>query len=267
MRGNSVTTALSGTVPEVLIPVLIVVTGLGDPVFVVALAMLVYWFGPRYDLLDRRTGATVLAVSFVALAATMLLKAGFAMPRPPADVMLIPEDGGGFPSGHATGAAATYAALAVFLDRWSRTLRYRLAAVVVVVVALSRVLLGVHYVVDVLVGIAVGLLVLVAVRYVAIESVTKAFAMAIPLALGGTLLASSAENALQTGLVSGATLGWWLVADSVENGQLSTGRIVAAGMGGLVLLAVGYESGLPIVAGLTGAAAGALLLAVPGLGD
>lgn len=267
MRGIGVTTSLVGTVPEALVPVLIVVTGLGDPVFLVALAMLVYWIGPRYDLLDRRTGATVVAATFVALAATMLLKAGFAMPRPPADVMLIAEDGPGFPSGHATGAAATYAALAVFLDRWSRALRYRLAAVIVLVVALSRVLLGVHYVVDVLVGMVVGLMVLVAVRYVATESVTKAFAMAIPLALGGTLLASAAESALQSGLVSGATLGWWLVADSIENGQLSAGRIVAAGMGGVVLLGVGYESGIPIVAGITGAAAGALFLAVPGLGD
>lgn len=267
MRGGSVTTSIAETVPEVLVPVLIVVTGLGDPVFLVAIAILVYWLGPRYDLLDRHTGATVVAVTFVALAATLLLKAGFAMPRPPADVMLITEDGAGFPSGHATGAAATYAALAVFLDRWSRTLRYRLAAVIVLVVSLSRVLLGVHYVVDVLVGMTVGLLVLVAVRYVAVDSLTKAFAMAIPLALGGTLLASSAENALQAGLVSGAALGWWLVAENVENGRLSTGRIVATGVGGLVLLGVGFESGVPVVAGMTGAAAGALFLALPGLSD
>lgn len=267
MRGIGATASVAGSVPEALVPLLVVVTGLGDPVFLVALVVLVYWLGPRYGLLDRRTGATVVATTVVALAAIVLLKAGFSMPRPPADVMLIPEDGAGFPSGHATGAAATYAALAVYLDRWSRSLRVRIAALIVVIVALSRVLLGVHYVVDVVVGVGVGLLVLLAVRFVAEERLTAAFAMAIPFAIGGAVLSGSVEDALQAGLVAGATLGWWLVADSVESEPLSAGRVVAAGVGGVILVGVGHESGLPIVAGITGAAAGALFLALPGLGD
>ncbi|UWG48922.1 Membrane-associated phospholipid phosphatase [Halanaeroarchaeum sp. HSR-CO] len=265
MRGQGVAAAISQSVPETVVPILVVVTGLGDPVFVAVLAVAVYWLGPQYGLLDRRAGATVLATTFFALALTLFLKYGFAMPRPPADVMLIPEDGMGFPSGHATGATATYAALAVYLKRWSRTNRYGLAGVLVVVVALSRVFLGVHYFVDVVAGIVVGLLALAAVRWVASEQLTIAFAMSVPVALAGTLLAGTAETALQVGVVSGGAIGWWLVNDRVADSEIETVRIVAAAVGGGLLLGVGFESGVPIVAGFAGAGAGALFLAVPGL--
>lgn len=266
MRGFGVTTSVAQTMPEAVVPLLIVVTGLGDPAFLAGLVTVLYWIGPRFDLFDRRTGATVIAVTFVALSATVLLKSGFAMPRPPADIMLIPEDGAGFPSGHATGAAATYAALAVYLDRWSKRARYGVAATLIAVVALSRVALGVHYGVDVLAGTAVGLLTLLAVRFVAQSSVTRAFAMGIPLALGGALLHLTVESALQVGLMTGAAVGWYLVREELSNRRLSNGRLLAALLGGLVLVGVGYESGLPIVAGFTAAAAGALFLALPGLG-
>lgn len=265
MRGLDVTAAISRSVPEALVPVLVVVTGLGDPAFVAVLAVAVYWLGPQYGLLDRRAGATVVATVFFALAMTLFLKYGFAMPRPPADVMLVPEDGAGFPSGHATAAAATYAALAMYLDRWERPRRYKVAAVLIVVVALSRVFLGVHYVVDVVAGTVVGLLALATVRWVSNERLRIAFAMSVPVALAGTLLAGTAEAALQVGVVAGGTIGWWLVRDRITGQQIGTGRIVAAAVGGALLLGVGFESGIPIVAGFAGAGAGALFLALPGL--
>lgn len=60
-----------------------------------------------------------------------------------------------FPSGHATGAAAFWTTLAVvLLPRLGR--RAWLLLVVPVVVALTRVLLGVHYPSDVLAGLVVG---------------------------------------------------------------------------------------------------------------
>lgn len=265
MRGLGIAAAISRSVPEAVIPILVVVTGLGDPAFLVVLSVAVYWLGPRYELLDRRAGAIVVATTFLALSATLFLKYGFDMPRPPPDVMLIEEDGAGFPSGHATGAAATYAALAVYLDRWTRARRYWIASVLVVVVALSRVFLGVHYVVDVVAGIVVGVLALAAVRWVASESLTKAFAMSVPIALGGTLLAGTTEAALQVGLVSGGALGWWLVSDRRPDRQIAAGRILAAAVGGTVLLGIGFESGSPIVGGFAATGAGALFLALPGL--
>ncbi|MFB6081708.1 MAG: phosphatase PAP2 family protein [Halanaeroarchaeum sp.] len=265
MRGIGVTAAVAGAVPEVLVPLLVVVTGLGDPVLLAVVAPVVYWLGPRYDLVDRRGGATVLAVSFVALGATLLLKTGFSLPRPPASVMLIAEDGAGFPSGHATGAAATYGALAVFLERGSRRLRYGLGSAVILVVAASRVLLGVHYLVDVVAGIVVGLVTLGGVRAVARDSLTYAFAMAVPLALGGAMLATTVQAALELGLVTGAAVGWWLVADRLDETGPSLSRVAMALVAGGVLVGAGHVSAIPTIAGVTGAAAGALFVALPSL--
>jgi membrane-associated phospholipid phosphatase len=68
--------------------------------------------------------------------------------------------GPAFPSGHATGAAACFAAFALVLGRGrSRNTQAALAGVAVFIalaVAASRVLLGVHWLTDVLGGLALG---------------------------------------------------------------------------------------------------------------
>jgi undecaprenyl-diphosphatase len=68
--------------------------------------------------------------------------------------------GSSFPSGHATAAAACYAAVALLLSRRrSGMVRALLAGIAVAIatgVATSRVLLGVHWLTDVLAGLALG---------------------------------------------------------------------------------------------------------------
>lgn len=265
MRGGAITGPISQHVPEAAVPFLVVVTGLGDPAFLVVLATLTYWLGPRYELLERRAGAAVLATTLLGVSATLFLKYGFAMPRPPADVMLIPEDGAGFPSGHATAAAATYTALAWTLNRWTRAKRYGTAGVLVVIVALSRVVLGVHYAIDVVVGVGVGLMALTIVRWLAREGMSKAFAVSVPIALGGALLAGTAEGALQFGFVAGAALGWWFVRKRSIEAAIPTRTIVGGALAGTVLVGIGYVAPWPLVASIAGLGAGAVFLAVPGV--
>jgi len=87
-----------------------------------------------------------------------ILKLVFHRPRP--ELAYVHLDTYSFPSGHASGSTAIYAALAYFLAR-NATLRARIliaAAYVsfVLVIAFSRLYLEVHYLSDVLSGMSLG---------------------------------------------------------------------------------------------------------------
>ena len=91
------------------------------------------------------------------------LKHIFERPRPELFPWRVPYAGlSSFPSGHSMGAMVTYATLAYLVARLepTRTLRrltLGIAAVVVVLIGLSRMYLGVHYPSDVLGGFVIGL--------------------------------------------------------------------------------------------------------------
>lgn len=120
--------------------------------------------------LPRATVAAGLAVTAATLL-VMLLKDLFDRARPPvADpgldpVGLVPASAS-FPSGHATSAFAAAVAVALIYPRLGRPL-----LVLAAVVAVSRVYLGVHYVLDVaagaLLGVAIGIAAAWAVKAVA----------------------------------------------------------------------------------------------------
>jgi undecaprenyl-diphosphatase len=80
--------------------------------------------------------------------------------RPVFDDPISHARGTSFPSGHATGSAAFYLALAVLLlsllRRPPRGLLLAMAVVVPVVVAMTRIVLGVHYLSDVTAGLLIG---------------------------------------------------------------------------------------------------------------
>jgi undecaprenyl-diphosphatase len=92
-----------------------------------------------------------------------LLKWLFASPRPPVDVVAVLEqtDGFGYPSGHAIGATLVYGTIALVAGQAieNRVLRFVVQAVamaLVVLVALSRVRLGVHWISDIAGGLIFG---------------------------------------------------------------------------------------------------------------
>jgi membrane-associated phospholipid phosphatase len=101
-----------------------------------------------------------LAVVFAGqVALTELIRASVSRARP--DLLRLTGFAGfSFPSGHATMAAAMFAAFALLFGRGRcRAVRSALAAVAVglaVLVAASRVALGVHWLTDVMAGLALG---------------------------------------------------------------------------------------------------------------
>lgn len=134
--------------PGALHDVCRVLTHLGDP-WLLELAALVLAV-----VLRRRLGAYVLLSVWGAEALSTLLKSFFDRVRPCVDLASCPASSS-FPSGHAVGAAAFWGTAAVLLlPRVGR--RAWGLLVVPLVVALTRVLLGVHYVSDVLAGLVVG---------------------------------------------------------------------------------------------------------------
>jgi undecaprenyl-diphosphatase len=130
-------------------------TGLGQW-FVLAIAAVAA--GAALTATARRREAAFLIISMAAeLLLNLTLKLAFARARPPAGEALVYAGGYAFPSGHAM-ASATFA-LALTVIAWPTAWRWPalvLAAAFALLMGLSRVYLGVHWLTDVLAGWAMA---------------------------------------------------------------------------------------------------------------
>ncbi|MCU1356476.1 MAG: hypothetical protein JWM89_1894 [Acidimicrobiales bacterium] len=132
---------------------------LGDPVALAVLALVVgVWLWMSRPILD----AAVPALALVAASATeAIAKQIIGRPRPPVAYHLVHESDASFPSGHTTGSAALFVAFALVLapEVRSRVARRGLVvgfAVLAAAVGASRLLLGVHWLTDVVAGWCLG---------------------------------------------------------------------------------------------------------------
>lgn len=137
------------------------------------LALVFHWLGKwpaatlmtlclaAYEYRQRRRGRAVLVMAGAALSTVVasIGKAFFDRARPELWPRLVEEGSASFPSGHSAFAAA-FAVLWIILY-WHTPQRGKVAAVcgvLMVLAGVSRVVLGVHYPTDVLVGWIVGAL-------------------------------------------------------------------------------------------------------------
>ncbi|WP_128477093.1 phosphatase PAP2 family protein [Halorussus pelagicus] len=215
-------------------------TQLGDAWFLFTAVAFLYWFG------NRRRGAFALSAILGALALTLALKGLFALPRPPTELHVGHASGYGFPSGHAIGATVLWGLLALVFERGTHRWRAIAAGTVVAVVATSRLVIGVHYVADVVIGIAVGLVYLGALLYVADWNPTRGFVVAAGLSLAALITNGiTPDSAAMLAGIVGAGATWWAL-----NGTPSgTVRLPAAVAGLAAFGAVGYagnELALPL---------------------
>jgi membrane-associated phospholipid phosphatase len=133
-----------------------VVTFLGNGEFYLLLLPLIYW------CVNKRIGISLGYLSLLSVWVNSLVKHLFKIPRPwtfdSRVRALVEASGPSFPSGHSQGAMVNLGYLAY---RFRKPAFWVVAALAILGVGLSRVVLGVHFPQDVLGGWLIGLVVLV----------------------------------------------------------------------------------------------------------
>jgi len=285
-----VASTLLFTPAESVVTLFAFVTLLGDAWFLFVGLAVLYWVGPHLDETTRPAAATVIGVATLALAVVLAVKSYTAIPRPtamPIDPTGLPaglagfvageldSSGFTFPSGHATGATAVYGGLAVLLTVGRRRLRYVAAGSVIALVSGSRVILGVHYLRDIVAGMTLGVGLVVLARWVADDGSTfradRVFLLAGVASVVGLVVAADAGHTeavrhavigLGTAVGAGATwhrLGERLTSAPAVSLPVAAGGLSVAGglwisayvgLFGLVAAAVGSAVGVAIILGL-----------------
>jgi membrane-associated phospholipid phosphatase len=209
-------------------------TQLGDTWFLAVALAGVYLAGRRGSTVVADAWADSLFLVAVALAAAALtvgLKAVFGLPRPPgattaAVPALLPPFAGalytaavtghgfGFPSGHALLTTAVYLAAALRLRIGTSSQRLAVATGVVALVSTTRLVLGVHYLVDVLAGVLVGAILVAALRSTVWDSPGRTLLIALGLGIGALLLARSLSSLAILASTLVASSAWWLSSRS-----------------------------------------------------
>lgn len=139
---------------------LLEVTALGNGTVVLALAAVAATF--LWLTRHRYSAGLLVAATLGGIVLNNLLKAYFDRPRPQVVSWGTHVATSSFPSGHATSAIVVYATvayLAATLQRraWARAATLAVAGLVVLLIAASRLFLGVHYPSDVAAGLVIGL--------------------------------------------------------------------------------------------------------------
>lgn len=258
-RGIGEVETLANTLPDWVVAMFGLITRLGDGAVVVMLLVFVYWFH------RRRSGAFAIGAILGALALTVVLKTAFGLPRPPSSLHAIPTDGYGFPSGHAIAATVAWGLLALVSEVDTQRRRVGVAVIVITLVAISRVVLGVHYGIDVVAGVVIGVAYLVVVVRWGNDDPRRVFGLAIILAVVGGMIGGGRDAAVLFGAAFGGFVGWSISEIPVEAwGREGVGP--AIGALAIIGVVVGIRRGLVSVTPLVGAdVAMALTTAVAGI--
>lgn len=263
MHGIGVTDWLTSRVPEVAVPALEALTQLGDAWFLAAFAAFGYWHGPGRVLRDFADGMRFVAATLAGLASVATLKAFVGHPRPPADIALVATDGLSLPSGHATGAAATFLAAALLWTASTRRRRLAVAGFAVALVSGTRLALGVHYLLDVVFGVALGAIVALAALCVTRERTAYGLWLAAAVGALGFLGPGSSDALAVGGVAAGAGLAWVTTRERPLGHPsrlrtLAGTAVVAALLGAVITLSLP-----PIAVAIMSVCAGTVLGALP----
>lgn len=125
------------------------ITFLGDMEYYMLVIPLIYW------LYSKKFAFRFALIFLFSAYFNSASKFNFITERPPQDLRLIDQDGYAFPSGHAQGNTVFWGFLA---HQIKKTWAYAAAVILILLVSFSRLYLGVHYPIDVIFGISIGVI-------------------------------------------------------------------------------------------------------------
>lgn len=291
-RDIGITEFLHSQAPWGVILLFAMITQLGDFWFLFLLGGMLYIAGGYvpYWGIERHRGMFVFALVAAYTTLIAALKNLFMLPRPvgasePPALRWIPgvfaglftsaatATGSGFPSGHALGSTMIWGGLALVLEAGTFRKRVGIASGVVVLISISRLVLGVHYLVDVLAGILIGVLALGLLYWLADSGTDPEYVLLVAVATGGIglLIRVSFTSVAAFGGAVGGWLVWRSVADSTpahpsNSWELLASIAVIVLAGGIFGVMYLFPPGLPFLF-LGAVLVGGIAVGAPILGE
>lgn len=151
---------------------MLLITNLGDEITFLVIALVLFW------CVDKRSGYFLLTVGFVGTLANQFMKLHFRVPRPwviDENFTILEEareaaSGYSFPSGHTQSSVGTFGAIATITNR--KVIRF-VAVVIAILVPFSRMYIGVHTPLDVLVAAIMAVALICLLKPIVFESNDK----------------------------------------------------------------------------------------------
>ena len=223
------------------------ITMFGEEAILIPLIAVIYW------AFNKKMGEYIAYASLTSVLVNGAIKDIFKAKRPIGEpgirsLRIETATGYSFPSGHTQGTASFWSAIAIYLKK---NYMYAISALIIILVAISRLYLGVHYPKDVLFGAIFGILTSF-IAYKLFNKVNNKIALyfiTFIIFIPALLYAHSADFIKGMGTFLGFALGIYVekkyVNFSVEGKSVNKILRVVIGLAILILLKVGLKVVFP----------------------
>ena len=223
------------------------ITMFGEEAILIPLIAVIYW------AFNKKMGEYIAYASLTSVLVNGAIKDIFKAKRPIGEpgirsLRVETATGYSFPSGHTQGTASFWSAIAIYLKN---NYMYVISALIIVLVAISRLYLGVHYPKDVLFGAIFGILTsfITYKLFNKVNNKTALYFITFIIFIPALLYAHSADFIKGMGTFLGFALGIYVekkyVNFSVEGKSINKILRVVIGLAILILLKVGLKAVFP----------------------
>ena len=223
------------------------ITMFGEEAILIPLIAVIYW------AFNKRMGEFIAYASLTSVLVNGAIKDIFKAKRPIGEpgirsLRVETATGYSFPSGHTQGTASFWSAIAIYLKN---NYMYAISALIIILVAISRLYLGVHYPKDVLFGAIFGILTsfITYKLFNTVNNKTALYFITFIIFIPALLYAHSADFIKGMGTFLGFALGIYVekkyVNFSVEGKSVNKILRVVIGLAILILLKVGLKAVFP----------------------